>query len=147
MAGSATNIAAFEREVRKFSETLPAKFFVPFQKKIALEVLSRVVRRTPVDTGRARGNWNTAIGQVDNTVREVQSAGGSEAIAAPGSEGEAGRDAIDRGLAKLAELRPFQTVWISNNVSYIEFLDKGSSQQAPEGILAGALAEVRGIFR
>ena len=98
------------------------------QKKIALQALSGVVNRTPVDTGRARGNWQTtvgqpALGQVDGTDKD-------------------GSPTIEDGLSALVNLEPFDQVWITNNVPYIEALENGHSDQAPAGMLAVTVASI-----
>jgi len=47
----------FNFEIDNFVKKLVPEEIVLFQKKIALEALRKLVKRTPVDTGRARGNW------------------------------------------------------------------------------------------
>jgi hypothetical protein len=126
-----SNLKEFNREVEDFVKTLPQKHIVPFQKKLVLEALKRVVLKTPVDTGRARGNWQVTIGSPAEG--QLEGTGSSDAV-------------IARGLAVLANLQPYQIVWISNNVDYIEFLEHGSSKQAPEGMLALTIEELRVMF-
>lgn len=126
------NLAQFNREVTQFAKSIPGKVTV-MQKKIVLEALRRLVKKTPVDTGRARGNWQVTIGSpVDGQLDKKDPEGDST---------------IAIGLAALAGLPPFQVVWISNNVDYIEFLEEGSSGQAPEGMLAITIEELRNMFR
>ena len=57
-----------------------------------------------------------------------------------------GQEVITEAVGVLRSLPPFEMVWISNNVDYIEFLEHGSSQQAPEGMLAVTIEELRMIF-
>jgi len=128
----ATNIAEFNREIRAFEKTIPDKI-VTLHKKIVLEAVRRVVNRTPVDTGHARRNWQVTIdtpaeGQLDGTDKE-------------------GRATIARGLAELAGLKADCVVWLSNNVDYIEFLEHGSSGQAPAGMLAVTVNDLRMMFK
>jgi hypothetical protein len=123
-----SNLAQFNKELDNFTKKVPAMATV-IQKKVVLEALRRLVMRTPVDTGRARANWQVTIsepseGQVDSTDVE-------------------GNAAIAKGLAALTGLPDFQVIWISNNVDYIEFLEHGSSKQAPEGMLAVTVEELR----
>ena len=87
---------------------------------------------TPVDTGRARGNWQAAVGApVDVEIDRLDPSGG-ETIAA------ASRALIGLGA--------FKTIFITNNVPYIQALENGNSKQAPAGMVAIALSEVEGIF-
>jgi len=123
---------SFTLEVERFLDgELPA-IALQVSQKIALDGLTRVVNRTPVDTGRARGGWQVGLGAEpeDETGREDKD--GNPTIAD-------GSDVIDRA-------EPFQSIAIANNVEYIEFLEDGTSQQAPEGMVAVTLAELETIF-
>ncbi len=122
-----TNIVSFNAQVSDFGKTLLPREFVVFHRKIGLEALSRIVEKNPVDTGRSRGNWQTDIDQTNEA--EVLSV-----------------DPTGAGSGRLAGLQPFQTIFIFNNVSYIEFLEEGSSSQAPAGMVAVTLAELSVIF-
>jgi len=124
---------SFNRGLEYFS-----KVFVPsqsrvFQIKLAFELLTRIVFRTPVDTGRARGNWQIGIGEAPTGLTE---------------DDEDGSQTNAEGLRRLGEYTSgVVTIWIVNNVNYISFLEDGSSQrQAPAGMVALSLAEVETIF-
>ena len=103
------------------------------QKKVVLEALRRLVEKTPVDTGRARGNWQVTIASPAEGQVEVTDSDGAATLV--------------KGLASLIGLPNFQIVWISNNVDYIEKLEHGGSKQAPEGMLAITFEELRNMFR
>ncbi len=97
-------------------------------RKIMLDVFVRVILRTPVDTGRARGNWQTtlgspAAGEID---RKTKVGGG-----APASE----------AAAIVATFPGDGYVYLTNNVPYILPLEYGSSGQAPAGMVRITLAE------
>jgi len=79
--------------------------------------------KTPVDTGRARGNWQLTID--DPAVLEKYS-----------------DRPIEEGMATLKTLGIFQVVFITNNVPYIVYLEKGSSSQAPNGMVEITLQEL-----
>lgn len=97
-------------------------------KKLSFDIFADVVAGTPVDTGRAMNNWNISIGSIDISTEE---GGGSASTLVGAKVGEAS--------AKLAALRPFETVWISNHLPYIGFLEEGSSGQAPNGWVGMAI--------
>ena len=126
-----SNLAQFNSEVTQFARSIPGKITL-LQKKIVLEALRRLVEKTPVDTGRARGNWQVTIGSPSEGQLDQTDPVGAATIAA--------------GLAALAGLPPFQVVWISNNIDYIEELEHGHSKQAPEGMLAITIEELRNMF-
>lgn len=102
-------------------------------RKLALEALSRLVIRTPVLTGRARANWNLSLNTPDDSfsMSDVDPGGGAT---------------IDAGFSTLLQLAPFELVWITNNLPYIEFLEDGGSGQAPEGMVAVTVAELESEF-
>lgn len=125
----------FSREMEEFGKTLlPAQFSL-FMRKIAFELLSRVVNKTPVDTGRARGNWQVAVGVIDTSET--------------GSPDKSGDGTINRGLATLGQQRQTGgTIFISNTLPYILPLEYGHSQrQAPRGMLAVSIQEIEMIFQ
>lgn len=87
---------------------------------ICLDLLSGIVMKTPVDTGRARGNWQASIGSPRMTQLETTDANGDVTIAA-------GQDAVSQA--------PGNVFWITNNLPYIMRLEyEGWSNQAPRGM-------------
>lgn len=101
----------------------------------ALDLMNRIVLMTPVDTGRARGNWqltqrSPAKGKVSEDDPKV-------------SKAESPPSAIIKEAEQTASgSQPGDDIWISNNLPYIEALEEGHSQQAPHGMVALALVEV-----
>jgi len=122
----------FNKEIRDFATSIPDRL-TTLQKKIVLEALRRLVQKTPVDTGRARGNWQVTIGRPASGQLDPTDADGAATIA--------------KGRAAMAGLKDDHVVWISNNVDYIEDLEHGHSRQAPHGMLAVTVQELRGMFR
>jgi len=98
-------------------------------RRLALGALSAVVLRTPVDTGRARGNWQTSVGVA---------IGGGET----GTLDKGGQSTITQGAASIARQQGFTPIIIQNNVPYITALNDGHSKQAPAGYVEGALASL-----
>ncbi|UQS92524.1 HK97 gp10 family phage protein [Pseudomonas chlororaphis subsp. piscium] len=87
---------------------------------IAMAMLNEIVLRSPVDTGRFRGNNIVSIGSpVYTNTAEVDPTGG---------------ETINRGLSVTSGLEPFTVVYIQNNLPYAERLENGWSDQAPGGI-------------
>ena len=95
-------------------------------KKLSFDIFADVVAGTPVDTGRAMNNWVINVGTPS---REVTDQGGDVGSIIASKTAEA--FALPAG--------PFSTVWISNNLPYIVFLEEGSSKQAPRGWVAAAV--------
>ncbi len=103
-----------------------------FLRAAALEFLRRVIRRTPVDTGRARAGW-TAFLDAEGVPVHI---GGNDA------------DAIREGK----KLSRFETdfagteqyIEVDNGVVYIVELEFGHSQQAPRGMVRITILEMTG---
>jgi hypothetical protein len=132
MTVSANDIRSFNTQVYSFvKDKLPAEA-VKFHTEICLAVLRGVIFKTPVDTGTARGGWKLGVNYIPRG-----GAGTGEAARDPG-----GGSTFAKGQAKLSTLKPFSIVYIVNNVHYIVYLEKGSSQQAPQGMLAQTMQEV-----
>lgn len=87
---------------------------------IAMAMLNEIVLRSPVDTGRFRGNNIVSVGApVYTTTENLDKSGG---------------ETIQRGLSAMSGLEPYTQVFIQNNLVYSEALENGHSKQAPGGI-------------
>lgn len=89
---------------------------------VALEGLNGVVRMTPVDTGRARANWQVT--------QDVPATGDTEAT------DKGGGATINTGNAAIGQAPAYSVTYLTNNLDYIETLEGGSSKQAPAGMLS-----------
>lgn len=103
------------------------------RRAITLELFNSVITATPVDTGRARGNWQTT--------NHVPASGALERID-PG-----GNLAQDEALQRVGVSEPDATVWLTNNLPYISRLEYGHSNQAPEGMVRKNLSRITQILR
>ena len=121
----------FNRSLDAFVAKIPERAN-DIKRKVALQILSGVVERTPVDTGRARGNWQVETNVRPSGVLESEDVGGGSTIAA--------------GAAVIADAQPGDDIWISNNLDYIGRLNDGSSKQAPAGMIETTLADVGSQF-
>lgn len=107
-------------------------------RKIAFEVYRRVVFRTPVRTGAARGNWMCTVGAP---------AMPTPGLAAVNDTDKSGRSTVQAIREGVTAWKPSSQVpvFLSNNLPYIEALEHGSSRQAPSGMVAITVAEFGGI--
>lgn len=94
-------------------------------RKVALAVDAAVVIATPVDTGRARANWQVNLGQPVSGTREASDKSGQAAIA--------------EGQATIAQYKGDSSIHITNNLPYIGRLNDGWSAQAPAGFVEKAV--------
>lgn len=102
-------------------------------RKIAIECFRRIILGTPVDTGRARGNWQASTGNPLGGIVESNDKGGSATIAAMVSE-------VSTWTPK-DDLPAF----ITNNLPYIQRLNEGWSKQAPAHFIEQVLSDIGGI--
>ena len=112
----------FNREIDAFARKVPEEA-TTLQKKIVLEALRRLIEKTAVDTGRARGNWQVTIGspatgQIEGDWPKTT---GAPKTTRPPLRAQDDAHILNQLLA-LTNLPPYQVVWISNNVDYIEEL-------------------------
>lgn len=117
---------SFQSQIKKFNDKTKLKAVRIFR-GTALSIFGRVIIRTPVLSGRARGNWQTQLNRAPNSVLDVKDKNGAAAITQAGK-------AVSR--AKLGD-----TLFLINNLPYIEPLENGSSEQAPTGMVKVSIAE------
>ncbi len=97
-------------------------------RKACLDLYRRIIERTPIDTGRARANWNIRLRHEDGTTENTD------------WQRQLNASEFD------VTVQDNQVV-IYNNLIYIEALEDGHSQQAPAGMVAVSLAEFNEFFR
>lgn len=84
-------------------------------KSISLKVLASVVKKTPVDTGMAKNSWNLSEGKIDTSLNNKV------------------RD----------EISGKKDIYLTNSVDYIMKLENGYSKQAPKGMVALTVNELK----
>lgn len=94
---------------------------------LAAAIDQAVVVQTPVDTGHARLNWQVGLGTPIRSEKPGEDPGGAAARA------------IALGVARIRAARPSQSIYISNNVPYINRLNEGWSAQAPADFVRRSL--------
>lgn len=102
--------------------------------KVATAIVNNLIEVTPVDTSQALSNWQIGLGTpVSSTIPPyVPGTLGYTAIASQSA-------AIEAAQSALQGKQPGQTIYISNNLDYIQALDDGSSQQEPANFVARAV--------
>ncbi len=90
---------------------------------VALELSESVVLRTPVDTTRAEANWTPALNTIPQDFNE-------DARNYLGS-----RPNLDAAKAIAKSIQIGDAFVIANSTPYIIYLEQGSSQQAPAGMV------------
>lgn len=105
-------------------------------RKVMLDTFTRVVRRSPVDTGRFRANWVVGINSANTATSDATDKSGSSAISRITSE------------VQTAKVRDDVSVYCTNSLSYAHVLEYGrgngkpGSLQAPNGMVRVTLTEI-----
>lgn len=94
-------------------------------KKCAVLAYQGITTRTPVKTGRARANWRCAISQPDTATDENVVLDGT------------------RALTAFQNVEPQMELCISNSLPYVEGLERGRSSQAPAGMVAVTVEDIK----
>lgn len=104
-------------------------------RKACIDLYRSIVERTPVDTGRAKANWQISTSDSDYVRGDVDGFSFNEIKTIVEDEISDFRFELHDGV-----------VIIYNNLEYIEALENGSSQQAPAGMVSVSLVEFTNHF-
>lgn len=107
------DIQAFVAKAKKNPETV--------MRSVSLKLFSAIIKASPVDTGRFRGNWQTT---------GVTPATGLLAGVDP-----TGNKAVNSAATFITNAPGWNTFTLTNNLPYAERLEYGWSKQAPTGIV------------
>lgn len=122
-----SNLQAFHGWIRRtFRKDVPAQGQL-LLKRLAFEAFKRIIFKTPVDTGRLRGNWQASVGQPKT--RELQ------------RKDKPGQATLASGLAALSDVPPGVVVWITNNLPYAERIESGYGAENVPGQMVGRTLE------
>lgn len=99
-------------------------------RKLGIEMTKRIIQRSPVDTGRFRGNWVVSINapavNLDASVTDPT-----------------GETTLARETAKLATFEVGPSIFITNSLPYAKRLEYGWSKQAPTGMVHITVLEMQ----
>lgn len=102
-------------------------------KKVVLDIARSVIRKSPVDTGRFKGNWQYGTAQMPTGVLDIYDAGGR------GTEAHIAGQIPAQASGKLH--------YIVNNLPYSIRLENGWSSQSPSGMVGLTISEYQEIVR
>ncbi len=101
----------------------------------AIQIAEKVITRTPVDTGRARGNWNSSINTADSGVSEKNQKQNTGV-------------ATNEAVSAASSLKLGDTFHLTNGLPYIKALEYGHSKgQAPRGMVRISVDEFNAALR
>lgn len=99
--------------------------------KVAIEAFTRVIMRSPVDTGRFRGNWQVQIGSIPDGVLALDDRDGTATVS--------------KATAAAQQFKPGQMIYLTNNLPYAQRLETGWSKQAPGGMVGITVQELQPV--
>lgn len=124
---------SFEADISKFVNKSSKKAELAIR-KIGVELFSRVVLKSPVDTGRFRANWIASI--------NVPHVGDTESV------DRGGQAAIAKIVSEVTRYRFGDNyIYLTNNLPYGQRLEFGYSKQAPQGMVRLSLMEIASVFK
>ena len=123
-------IESFSLQIEKWTEETQKRVTLAVR-KIALDVFERIILKSPVDTGRFRGNWQVQIGSIPTGTLEIDDKSGQVTVA--------------KAQAEVLGVKAGDTIYLINNLPYARRLEYGWSNQAPEGMVRTTVAEYQPI--
>lgn len=116
-------------------------------KIVCYEVSNQIISRTPVDTGRARGNWKPSLNR--------------EILKQFSGKDKTGKKGLERVVKTTARIKIGDVFYLTNNLPYIRRLEyglynkrsrtgktvAGFSKQAPMGMLRISIRNYRRALR
>lgn len=114
----AKDIEAWAKKVQLAAEDVPAV--------VCLTLSTSIIERSPVDTGRFRGNWQATIASPASGETSDTDKTGATAIARAGSVSQKASGSL---------------YYLVNNLPYARRLEYGYSQQAPGGMVRVSVQE------
>lgn len=124
----------FTLALDEFVKVQVPKKALAVQQKIALDALRLVVKKSPVDTGRFRGEWQLSLTRTTKLTNRLD-----KRRRGTNPNG----DVVAQEAANIASADPYGVIWLTNALPYAEALENGHSKQAPQGVLALSLTELR----
>lgn len=121
-------MSSFAFDIQRFCD-LTKERASTVTRQTALSMLGSIIKRSPVDTGRFRGNWQTTIDTPPSGTLEATDKSGSETF--------------NRGLAALTGFECGPPIYLANNLPYARRLEDGYSTQAPAGMVKLTVNEFR----
>lgn len=96
----------------------------------ALTIVADLAYKTPVDTSQALSNWLVTLDapSTEKVKPHYPGEGGS-------TQRASAAETINQARSILANKKPGQKIYITNNLPYIRRLNEGHSKQAPAGFV------------
>lgn len=126
-------MTTFSFSIKEFCEKTQANVD-QINRAVALDLLKKVVMKSPVLLGWLRGNWQ--VGQNNQLV-----------VGTIERKDPSGQETIAAGSAVIGGLKSGGVIWISNNLPYARRIEYGwSTVKAPAGMVRISMIEIQSEF-
>lgn len=129
----------FTADISKFISKAKGKEEIVIR-KIGLELFTKVVMKSPVDTGRFRGNWNLSVNIPDVSTSDATD---KKPFGSQPSATLFGKAESNVSRWKIND----NAIYIANGLPYAERLEYGYSKQASGGVARLSVMEIAGKYR
>jgi hypothetical protein len=124
-------ITGFTAQLSVYQKKIVPALLNKAKQELAKKAVPMLVKATPVDTGRARGNWTVSLGTPSATHQQD-------------TYDKSGERTIAQANIRIAQALPREPIHIENSVRYGTALELGHSQQAPHGMLRPVVRRLSG---
>ncbi|MBS9781511.1 MAG: HK97 gp10 family phage protein [Gammaproteobacteria bacterium] len=117
-------MSKFTAQIEAFNEKLLKKVAL-VRKDVAVQLFTDIIEDTPVDTGRAKGNWYASL---NAPIRAI---------------------GVHDSLSAVAKMNygTDEDIYLTNNLPYIVRLEYGYSKKSPQGMVRKNVARFEQIFK
>lgn len=112
------------------------------KKEVSTQLVTALAEFTPMDTGKASSNWLVGVNSPRTEQIEAHSPGTSRSTRPQNI-----RATIDSAKVILDTVAPGDQVHVSNNTDYIKDLERGTSGQAPTGMVKQSIDRARSVIK
>ncbi len=141
MANRSIRFTQFRADLRAFSDQVK-KELAEVVVEAGIECFGELIARTPWKTGTARANWNASVGSPDLSTRPKQIYAEFAGKAYSVESKMIARGIAEEVFGPLRDQKEVRPLYIANALDYIEWLDRGNSQQAPSPFVIQVVEEV-----
>lgn len=125
------DIEKLSKELEHISKKKIPEYADKMVRAFGMEAMRAVVYATPVDTGVARGNWILSTWVPSPEFDETRRGGAAS---------------VNEAWTVIEVMSAGTENFLTNNTSYIVYLNEGSSRQAPRMFVQHAIGEVEERF-
>lgn len=122
----------FQKQFKKASDIV-IKGSEEVVRAAAISLFGEIIKRTPVDTGRLRGNWQASLS--------------SPATGTLSIIDRSGATAVNKVKQKAAEFKINDIIYLTNNLEYAQYIENGTPYIRPFGMVKTTLRDFKATVK